>query len=210
MGYGRRDVHLEHRQWAGLLLFSGAAQFAIGMSIAQSIAPGYNMSRDFLGDLGVGPSATVFNVSIVLLGLALLAAAWFLLRSYHDWLVAAAVALAGIGAIGFGVVPAIDVEPNSTIHALLALVAYVFGALSPILAFRIARPPLRYIFIVLGVASFAALGLFVSGTYLGAGRGGMERLIVWPEIIWGIALGGSLITTASEAQIGSVARSPES
>ncbi len=195
---GRSRVHLEHRQWAGLLLFAGTAEFAIGMSVAQALSPGYNMSRDFLGDLGVGPSAVAFNVAIILLGLALLAAAWFLFRAYRDWPVAVGVALTGIGAVGFGAVPAIDAYPYLTIHTAFALLAYGFGALSPILALRIVRPPFGYISVALGVASLAALGLLGSDTYLGLDRGGMERLVVWPILIWGIALGGSLFTMTSE------------
>jgi len=178
------------RQWAGLFLFAGTAEFAVGLTIAEIVYPNYNMSTNFISDLGVGTAAAiVFNTSIILLGVAILAAAWFLLRAFHDRYLALAVALAGIGALGVG----IFTEDYPAIHPVVSFVAFVFSALSAILAFRIVRPPLQYLSVVLGVASLVALGLFISGTYAGLGRGGMERMIVWPVLIWGPALGGYLM-----------------
>ena len=68
------------RRRAGSLLFAGSVAFAIGMTVAEATFPGYNVAHDFLGDLGVGPSALTFNASIVFLGAAFLAAAGFLAR----------------------------------------------------------------------------------------------------------------------------------
>ena len=74
----------------------GAGQFAIGLTIAQAFHPGFNVSHDFLGDLGLGPMALPFNGSIALFGLALLAASPFLFRGVRGRGLAIAVALAGI------------------------------------------------------------------------------------------------------------------
>src|SRR5437773_6179625 len=95
----------------------GAGQFAIGLTIAQAFHPGFNVSHDFLGDLGLGPMALPFNASIALLGLALLAASPFLFRGVRGRGLAIAVALAGIGALGFGLIPATDAEAGP--HPLL-------------------------------------------------------------------------------------------
>jgi len=188
-------MRFEDRQWAGLLLFAGTAEFAVGLTIAEIVYPNYNMSTNFISDLGVGTGAAiVFNTSIILLGLAILAAAWFLLRAFKDRYLSLAVALAGIGALGVG----IFTEDYPAIHPVVSFVAFLFSALSAILAFRIVRPPLQYLSPLLGVASLIALGLFASGTYAGLGRGGMERMIVWPVLIWGPALGGYLMVAAPE------------
>src|SRR5947199_267685 len=45
----------------------------------------------------------------------------------------------------------------------------------------------------LGVRSLAALGLFISNNFLGLGNGGMERMIVYPVLTWGIGFGGYLL-----------------
>jgi len=195
---------LDRGQMAGLLLFAGAAEFAIGMTVAESTYPGYRISHEFLGDLGVGPTALLFNASIVFLGLAFVAAAGLLFRAIRNRPLAVAVALAGIGAVGFGLVPATENELYVQIHTVAALLAYVGGALSAILAFRIFRSPLRYVSAALGAISLVALGLLMLKIYVLLDRGGMERAIIWPVLVWGMAAGGSLLTLPSAASKGAV------
>ncbi len=182
-------MRLDDRQWAGLLLFVGIAQFAIiGLTVAESVYPGYSVSQNYISDLGVGPAALIFDPSIILVGLVVLATAWFLLRAFRDRILSIVVALAGVGAIAVGVFT----EDFGVIHSLVSLWTFVFIALSAILAMRVVRPPFQYICVVLGVLSLIALGLYISKTYLGLGAGGMERMIVWPILVWGLAFGGYL------------------
>jgi hypothetical protein len=47
--------------------------------------------------------------------------------------------------------------------------------------------------ILLGVGSLVALGLYGSKVYLGLGGGGMERMIAYPVLAWGIGFGGALL-----------------
>jgi len=197
----RRAMRLDDRQWAGLLLFVGIAQFAIiGLTVAESVYPGYSVSINYISDLGVGPAALVFDPSIILVGVAVLATAWFLLRAFKDRLVSVVVALAGVGAIAVGVFT----EAFGVIHSLVSLWTFIFIALSAILAMRIVRPPFQYVSILLGLLSYAALGLYVSTTYLGLGPGGMERMIVWPVLVWGLAFGGYLLAASPSAPGASV------
>src|SRR5438132_9242393 len=111
-----RMRHRDRRR-AGLLLFAGSIGFAIGMTLAEATFPGYNLAHDFLGDLGVGPSALLFNASIVFLGAAFLTAAGFLARAFRVPLLPISVALAGIRAMGFVLVPAMAYNPVSLIQA---------------------------------------------------------------------------------------------
>src|SRR5207302_1868084 len=69
------------------------------------------------------------------------------------------------GAIGFGLVPALDDNPVRMMHAGVALLAYGGGGLSAILAFRILRPSLRYVSAALGVISLVGLGLMATQTW---------------------------------------------
>ncbi len=187
-------MHLDDRQWAGLALFLGTAQFAIGMTIAEAVDPSYSVSTNYISDLGVRAGAAVFNGSIIVLGLLILVSSWFVLRAYRDRPLLVTLALTGIGAVGVG----IFTENFGGIHGIVSLITFVFSALSAILAIRIVRPPLGYLSIVFGVSSLVALGLYISKTYLGLGPGGMERMIVWPVLAWGIAFGAYLLgVTAS-------------
>ncbi len=180
-------MHLDDRQWAGLTLFLGTVQFAIGLTIAEIIYPKYSVAANYISDLGVKTAAApIFDGSIIILGALLVVCSWFVFRAYRDRFLMVALALAGVGAAGVG----IFTEDFGGIHSGFSLITFVSAALATILASRVVRPPLGYLSIVFGVASFAALGLYVSGNYLGLGAGGMERMIVWPVLVWGIAFGG--------------------
>ena len=201
---GRGGGRLDDHQKAGLLLLAGSAVLALGITIAETLYPAYSVSHDFLADLGGGPSALVFNSSITFFGIALIAAGVFLFRAFRDRLLAIALVLAGIGAIGFGLVPATDnlapeTYTNLAIHTGFALAAYLFSALAAILAGRVLRSPFGYISVALGVVSLVALGLLGTQKYGILDRGGMERMIVWPVLLWGVAVGGSLLTNAAPA-----------
>src|SRR2546426_7760608 len=96
-------MRLDDRQWAGLLLFVGIAQFAvIGLTVAESVYPGYSVSINYISDLGVGPAALIFDSSIILVGLVVLATAWFLLRAYRDRLVSVVVPFRRLGPVAVG------------------------------------------------------------------------------------------------------------
>jgi len=182
-------MRLDDRQRAGLFLFAGTTQFAIGLIIAEAVDPTYSVSLNYISDLGVRAGAPIFNGSIILLGLTILLTSWYLYRAFKDRILMIVVVLAGIGAIGVGVFT----EAFGPIHSVVSFITFVFAGLSAIVAFRILRPPLSYLSVLLGVASLGALGLYVSGTYLGLGNGGMERMIVYPVLTWGIGFGGYLL-----------------
>lgn len=186
------------RVWAGVCLFVGATEFLTLMMVAEAIAsatipPGYSMSASAISDLGVGVTAGLFNGSIVVLGLLAGAAGYLYYRADRQRLVAIPLLLTGLGALGVGVFP----ESTGPPHAIFAFMAFLFGNLMAILAYRVEKPPLRFISPVLGVIGLVALVLFLSGTYLGLGLGGMERMIVYPTLVWTVAFGGSLMTTAA-------------
>src|SRR5436189_4171437 len=128
----RRCVRLDDRQWAGLLLFIGVGQFAvIGLTVSEAVyseasPSGYSISQNYISDLGVGPAALIFDPSIILVGLVVLATAWFLLRAFKDRLVSIVVALGGAGAIAVGVFT----EDFGVIHSLVSLWTFIFIALS--------------------------------------------------------------------------------
>src|SRR5207245_7446582 len=126
----RRLVRLDDRQWAGLFLFVGIAQFAvIGLTVSEAVyseasPTGYSISQNYISDLGVGPAALIFNPSIILVGVLVLAAAWFVGRRVGAGIFPTVVRLAGAGATAAGW----STEPSAGGPNLVALWRFVsFG-----------------------------------------------------------------------------------
>jgi hypothetical membrane protein len=191
---------------AGTLFFIAATQFILCLIIAEALYPGYSVSSNYISDLGVGPSAIVFNLSVFLLGLLILAGTYLQRRSPNFKTLNILLLLMAIGAMGVGIF-----TKNFTLaHGAVSSAAFFFAGLSAIASFKILPKPLSYISIILGAMTLTALALFSAGIiasgsmtstvaydssfYLGLGPGGMERMIVYPALMWLAGFGGHLIT----------------
>ena len=179
----------DHRRIAGLLLFLATAQFSIGLMIAATQFPGYSIADNFISDLGVGPAALVFNGSVILAGILVLAATLSIHRVFASRVLTALVIVGGIGFIGVGVFT----EDVPLLHTIFTAVAFLSLGLLALVAAVFVDSPFRYLSVGLGVLSFAAVGLFYTRNDLGLGIGGMERMIVLPILAWGLAFGGYLM-----------------
>jgi len=181
------------RKAAGVLVFVGAAQFIVGMVVAEALYSGYSAADNYISDLGVGPSALIFNSSVFLFGLLVVVAAYLIWRGFGAGVGAKIAAvlffIAGIGVMGFGVFT----EDAGAIHGGVSMIAFLFGGLSAIAAYKLERTPLNYISVIMGVIAIVAMVLFITQNYLGLGAGGMERMIAYPEVLWAVAFGGHLI-----------------
>jgi len=174
---------------AGTLFFIGAVQFILALIISEALYPSYNTSANYISDLGVGPSATIFNTSVFLLGLLIIAGAYLILRASDNKLLTILLVLAGIGAMGVG----IFTEDAGPIHGVVSLIVFLFGPLSAIASYRVCKPPFCFLSIVLGLTGLAALILFIAGNNLGLGVGGIERMIVYPVLLWEVGFGAHMI-----------------
>jgi len=181
---------MDHQQKAGVLLFVGSVQFVVGMVVAEALYPGYSVSLNYISDLGVGPTAAIFNSSVFLLGLMTTGSAYFIHRRFRSNVFTVLIALAGIGAVGVGVFPGTTGLP----HFVATATAFLFGGLSAIVAYRLVKEPLNYLSVILGAFSLLALVLLPSQVLLGLGKGGMERMIVYPTLVWQTAFGGYLMS----------------
>jgi len=189
---------MTHLRSPGLWLFVGGLEMLFLVHLAELLYPGYSTSQNFISDLGVGPTTPrwIFTGAIILFGLmALTTSSLLRLRpgSSRVWLL---LALSGIGAIGVGVFNE-DYIPE--VHAVFALMAFLFGNLAVILSSRMVRTPLSYLFVVLGLIGLLALALFGGSTYLGLGPGGMERMIFYPAMFWAIGFGAYLLAEEVKA-----------
>ena len=191
---------------AGTLFFIAAAQFVLGLTIAEALYPGFNTSAYYISDLGIGPSALIFNSSAFLLGLLLLIGACFL-RHFRDFkTVNTLLILTALGAMGIG----IFTKNYRVAHGAVASVAFFFAGLTAITSSKVLRKPLSLISIVLGMMTLGALalfsiGMFTSGSltsdvaynsnfYLGLGPGGMEHMIIYPVGMWLAGFSWHLVT----------------
>jgi len=186
---------------AGGALFAGVVQFALAMFLAEFLYPGYSVSGNPISDLGatctngachtVQPSSIIFNLSIILAGLLVLVSGFYLRRAIRAKNAIVALTLAaGAAMVGVGVFP----ENFGVIHGIVSLIAFLSISFAAIAAYKVERSPLSYFSVLLGLFSLVALILYIDGVYLGLGGGGMERMIVYPVLLWSIAFSGQLIT----------------
>jgi hypothetical membrane protein len=184
---------------AGVAIFVGSVQFSIGLILSEISFPNYNVSTNYVSDLGafcpasgpcvIEPSALIYNTSAVLLGLLILVGDFFLNREFSYKPVTVIVAITAVGAMGVGLFP----ETTGVVHGIFSLVVFLFAGLTAIVTARLQRKPMFYFSIILGLFTLVALVLYIGGEYLGLGPGGMERMVVYPVLVWSIGFGGHMM-----------------
>ena len=188
---------------SGLLLF--LAGFMIFMGIITSeiyFKKPYSTRENYISELGAPtppatlrpePSAGIFNYTLILSGLMVAIATFFVQKVFRKLIITIPLGLYGLSILGVGVFPA-DKAPW---HGIFALVVFVAGSLSSIASGRIISAPLRYVFICMGVVTLVFLGAYKYFIpYLGVG--GTERWVLYPTLFWLTAFGGYLLGIKDE------------
>jgi hypothetical membrane protein len=208
-----------------LLLVLGAAEFIVGMAVTQLLwnsSPPYgqySLLHNYISDLGAvncgpwmgsshyvcSPGHDIFNASIIVMGILLLFGV-ILIRSAFPprrstQIGLGLLALAGIGAMGVGFSPE---DVNIHVHAISALIAFLFGNLALIiLGFAMFRDTrwdgFRAYSMLSGLVGLLALAVFASGDWGAFGVGGWERLIVAPLLLWALVVGIHLLRVPTYA-----------
>ena len=194
-----------HSKIAGTALFVGVIQFALAMMVAEFLYPGYSVSKNPISDLGatcnqgacqiVQPSSLIFNSSIILAGLLVLVSSYYIKKTFRARLLFGLFAIAGLGMIAVGLLP----ETTGVVHKIVSAITFLSIGVAAIAAYKVQRAPLSYFSVILGAGALVAAGLYESGIYLGLGDGGMERMIVYPVLLWSLAFGGYLISRDSDS-----------
>jgi hypothetical membrane protein len=192
----RDDARQISQPALGVLLFVLAAQFMTVIMLAASMAPGYDVAGGAISDLGViSETALLFNLSLLAVGALNVLGGYLLYRFHgHVWVLVVYL-LAGLGAIGAGLVP-LD---KGDLHSVFALVAFIFFNIEAIASGTIVDGPIRILSFLAGVVGLAFVVIMVVGDGGNAavfgpiGHGGAERMIVYPAMLWLMAFGGYLM-----------------
>lgn len=202
---------------AGLLLFISSVMCMLGFVAAEALYPGYTLSSNKLSDLGAmapvsiapvpasdalvhQPSSLIFNSTVFLAGVFIVTASLLFRRDsqahivLRNW-VSKIVFLAGVGAVVVGLLT----EQMGMIHYVGAMLVFVLGPLAAVVSSRSVKPPLRYLFIILGLISLAFVPIVTVdimnalSTYTIAQTAGAENMIVYPFLLWMLAFGTCLM-----------------
>lgn len=190
---------------AGVLFFLAGATILLGILTAEIFYPtNYSVSLNMISNLGSTPppdsiirqpSATIFDHTLMLAGILIILGT-YLLRSLKQNSFLIAAIMMGIGTFGVGIFPAF----HAIVHPLVALAAFLSGAVAAIVSAKITKLPFSLFSILLGIISllFLFLGIIFPNDIIPLlGKGGAERWVLYPLIIWLIGFGGYLMNTES-------------
>ena len=181
---------------AGGMFLALSAGFLTVTMLGASIAHGYDYAGGAISDLGrMGETALVFNLTLVALGVLNSVGGILFHRAHGRPIVLAWYLVAGIGAAGAGLFPL----GSSGLHGLFALAAFLAFNVQALATAWVVRGPTRVLSVAAGLAGLAFVVLMIVGdagnpSVFGAiGHGGAERMIVYPSMLWMLALGGYLL-----------------
>lgn len=196
-----RPTDLGVTRSAGLFFFMLAAGFMTVIMLAASIAPGYDVVGGAISDLGaIDETAMLFNGSLIAVGVLNVAGGVLWSRSRERAWVLGLFIVAGIGAIGAGVFPLDSGGP----HGLFALVAFLGFNLEALAVAMVVSGPMRVVSLLAGVVGLVFVVLMAIGdagndaAFGPIGHGGTERMIVYPAMLWMMALGGYLMAAGDD------------
>ena len=199
---GRTATALGDLRLPGFLFFLLSGGFMTVIMLGASLAPGYDYHVAAISDLGrIAETALLFNLTLMAVGALNLAGGYaFYRRHGRAWLLAI-YGVAGLGAFGAGAIPL----GTSDLHSLFALVAFVFFNVEAVATGFVLAGPMRPLSWLAGIIGLVYVVIMVIGdagnpAVFGAiGHGGAERLIVYPVMLWMLALGGHLMADRSLA-----------
>ncbi len=184
------------------LLLAAGATIVMGIITAEALYTAPYNARMEISDLGASetglvlqPSATIFNLTMLVAGALIITGTWFTHRALHRRAVTIPTGLLGIGVLGVGVFPG-NIHPQ---HPLFAFTAFVAGGLAVLLSAKVTPQPLRAIFAVKGAISLSftlsSTFLLEWGPFARLDLGGVERWMVYPILLWLVGFGGYLTTS---------------
>jgi hypothetical membrane protein len=194
------SAHVSDLRIGGALLFLAGSIILLGIISAEALYPApYATGANEISDLGgtrppeglvLQPSATIFDVSMMVIGAMVIAASLFVHRAFGRRAVTIPILVLGIGALGVGVFPG----DTGTPHALFAMATFVAGGVACLTGAIVTTGPFRYLSILFGAVALLTLGTYLvmgdGAPLAGLGVGVVERWIVYPIVLWITGFGG--------------------
>lgn len=177
------------KKMIGFVLILAAVLFFSTMIYSESNSPGYSAFSNLISELGVGKTAGLFNSTAIITGFALVVLSYFFFKALKKLFFSILFAITGLGIAGVGLFPLTTGLP----HEVSAFAAFFGGGLTAVYSAKFFARKIAYVFAFLGFFSLIALGLFALNLDFGLGIGLLERLIVYPFLIWAIIFGIALI-----------------
>ncbi len=187
---------------AGIILMTACLQFIMAVMMAETQYQFYNTAQNTLSDLGVvaGYSASIFNLSVIILGIMGLVVVYLVLKSGGCRLFSSCLAISSLAAVGVGLFPTYTGTP----HTLFTGLVFIFGSLAVIFSYRLGlNLPMVGLSFIMGFTSLVTIfSFFWQGmaspfiTILGVG--GAERLVAYPTLLYLVGLGGYLTSRGED------------
>jgi len=187
-------MNYDSKRIAGLLFFIASVQFVLVAITCEALYPGYSVGQQFMSDLGnwslAGNYAAIYNMSIVFAGVIGIVSAYFIQRVFRNRLFTS---LLVVGDVCYVMVGVVSMDVSLPVHGVFGLVGLVFGLAAMIMSYRFVKSPLSYAPLILGGVTILAIVFQASGFYLGLGLGGIERLEMYPSLLWSLGFGAYLV-----------------
>jgi hypothetical membrane protein len=198
---------------SGLMFAVAGVVLLMGIITAEAMYPAtYTTFDNEISDLGATrppnsvirqPSAGIFNTTMVVAGLAMLAGVPGLLAGFERRRMGIWMLLVGIGVLGVGIFPG----NRAPFHGIFALLAFVAGGGAAIVSASVTRGLFRLLAAGLGGIALASLAVAMLGDLTPAmdelGDGGVERWVAYPTILWLVLFGGYLLNQPAAERDGS-------
>jgi hypothetical membrane protein len=183
--------------------------------------PTYSWAQNTISDLGnshcgiygarivCSPFHDAMNGSFIVLGITMMAGCSLVYQEFYKTRFSEigfiCMALSGFGAVLVGSFPENTV---AALHVTGAALAFLLGNIALVIFGLVLNLPTLFkrLTLAAGILALIAAVLFVKGTYLGLGNGGMERVTAYPQTIWLIIFGIYTSRTHSMRRKRSLAR----
>lgn len=204
--FRRIQIFTDRFPWLGPLVYILSVEFFVVQLVAASAwkLP-YSWRLNTISDLGraacglqdgyyiCSPLHAWMNLSLIIIGAIMAGGSLLIYQEFREsratFIGFTLMAIAGFGTVIAGVFTE-DINPQ--LHVIGASMPFVLGNASLLvlgIALRKAPRLLRIYTFLSGLIALAALLLFVLNQYGGLGKGGLERVVAYPQIIWLITFG---------------------